>query len=113
MHDKPNPWDSGFQNPASGGTRHYYTSFDSPILNAQNISDIREIAKKVRAKMTSDTANSHQAFDVEFGFKDDELWLFQIRPFVENKNAKSSEYLSTITPSIAGQTTIAIQTSLE
>ncbi|MBE14718.1 MAG: phosphoenolpyruvate synthase [Cytophagaceae bacterium] len=99
--------------PASGGTRHYYTSFDSPILNAQNISDIREIAKKVRAKMTSDTANSHQAFDVEFGFKDDELWLFQIRPFVENKNAKSSEYLSTITPSIAGQTTIAIQTSLE
>jgi hypothetical protein len=37
---------------------------------------------------------------VELGFENDKLWLFQIRPFVENKTAKSSEYLEAISPKI-------------
>ena len=36
--------------------------------------------------------------DVELGFQDDKLWLFQIRPFVENKNALSNGYLDSISP---------------
>ncbi|NNE31096.1 MAG: phosphoenolpyruvate synthase [Winogradskyella sp.] len=86
--------------PQTGGTKPHYTGFESPILNAQNIEDIRNIAKKVRSKMKSDSATNSQAYDVEFGFKDNKLWLFQIRPFVENKTAKSSEYLASITPVI-------------
>ena len=27
-----------------------------------------------------------EAYDIEFGFADDKLWLFQIRPFVESKS---------------------------
>ena len=86
--------------PKSGGTEKLETSFYNPILNVNNIEDIREIAKKVRKKLGSESDSNSQAYDVEFGFKDDKLWLFQIRPFVENKAAKSSEYLESITPQI-------------
>ncbi|WP_430409337.1 PEP/pyruvate-binding domain-containing protein [Kordia sp.] len=98
--------------PDTGGTKHHYTSFESPILNEKNIEDIRTIAERVRAKMTEHTASSNQAYDVEFGFKDNKLWLFQIRPFVENKKAKSSEYLVSITPKIDTNKTISITTPL-
>ena len=98
--------------PESGGTKEYFTSFESPILNAQNIEDIRKMAARVREKMSSHTASKDQAYDVEFGFKDNKLWLFQIRPFVENKKAKSSDYLASITPKIDTQQMVSIKTTL-
>ncbi|WAC02403.1 hypothetical protein N7U66_01390 [Lacinutrix neustonica] len=86
--------------PETGGTKKYITTFDSPILNEQNIADIRTLAAKIRTTISKDSENENQAYDVEFGFKDNKLWLFQIRPFVENKQAKSSEYLASISPKI-------------
>jgi len=32
------------------------------------------------------------------GIKDDKIWLFQVRPFVENKSALGSEYLASLNP---------------
>lgn len=81
--------------PESGGTSKLYTSFERPILNQGNISDIRILAQEIR-----DCLDENQVYDVEFGFKNDKLWLFQIRPFVENKNARSSTYLQSIAPDI-------------
>ena len=37
--------------------------------------------------------DKNSPLDVELGFKDNKIWLFQIRPFVENKNALSLNYL--------------------
>jgi len=82
--------------PEYGGTKEYFTAFNEPILNENNIADIRKLAKEIRKKL----GENEQAFDVEFGFKDNKLWLFQIRPFVENKSAKSSDYLNSISPKI-------------
>ena len=48
--------------------------------------------------MAKNKNEKNQIYDVEFGFKDDKLWLFQIRPFVENKQANSSDYLNAISP---------------
>ena len=48
------------------------------------------------------------AYDVELGFKDNKLWLFQIRPFVENKKALSSTYLQSITPIVNTNKAIAL-----
>ncbi|WP_046744353.1 PEP/pyruvate-binding domain-containing protein [Kordia zhangzhouensis] len=98
--------------PEYGGTKEYFTTFESPILNQKNIKDIRSIATRVREKMSEHTASKNQAYDVEFGFKNDKLWLFQIRPFVENKKAKSSEYLMSITPKIDTNQTVSIKTIL-
>ena len=86
--------------PDYGGTKKYYTSFENQILNKDNIKEIRKIATKVREKIGEKSEDKNQAYDVEFGFKDDKLWLFQIRPFVENKQAKSSDYLNSIAPKI-------------
>lgn len=82
--------------PDYGGTKKNFTAFENPILNKKNIQDIRILASEIREKI----AEKDQAYDVEFGFKDNKLWLFQIRPFVENKQAKSSEYLNSISPKI-------------
>ncbi|MFC7356812.1 PEP/pyruvate-binding domain-containing protein [Jejudonia soesokkakensis] len=87
--------------PASGGTTKNTTTFENEILNDKNIEDIREIASQIRTKIPQETNTDYQgAWDVELGFANDKLWLFQIRPFVENKKAKSSEYLTSISPTI-------------
>ena len=39
-------------------------------------------------------------FDVELGFQDDRIWLFQVRPYVENKQAQSSAYLRNLDPNL-------------
>ncbi|SHN02765.1 PEP/pyruvate-binding domain-containing protein [Polaribacter sp. KT 15] len=83
--------------PATGNTKKCYTTFNKPILNYNNINEIRELASEIREKIGKQNDDNH-AYDVEFGFKDDKLWLFQIRPFVENKQAKSSDYLNAISP---------------
>lgn len=95
--------------PITGGTFKKSSTFDKPILNAQNISDIRALAKTIRATMSQATNSDYQgAYDVELGFKDNKLWLFQIRPFVENKKALSSTYLQSITPVIDNNKVIAL-----
>ncbi|MDY0780607.1 PEP/pyruvate-binding domain-containing protein [Tenacibaculum sp. IB213877] len=93
--------------PQTGSTQPHIATFESPILNQKNIKHIRELAKTIRNKMPD-----NQAYDVEFGFKNDKLWLFQIRPFVENKTAKSSSYLNSITPKVDADTTIALTTKI-
>jgi len=93
--------------PQTGGVKKYKTSFHSSILNKQNIYDIRKLATNIRSKLSED-----EVYDVEFGFKDNKLWLFQIRPFVENKQANSSEYLNSITPKINANQKIKLTTTL-
>ena len=98
--------------PLAGGTKGYTTGFETPILNKKNIEDIRQLAKTIRKTMAKHQDDSSQAYDVEFGFKDDKLWLFQIRPFVENKQAKSSEYLASISSKIDGKDTVKLNTKI-
>ena len=85
--------------PKTGGTKGYSTTFESPILNAQNIESLREVAHEIRTKIPQETHTDYNgAYDVELGFENNKLWLFQIRPFVENKNALSNGYLDSISP---------------
>ncbi|AUC76821.1 PEP/pyruvate-binding domain-containing protein [Olleya sp. Bg11-27] len=95
--------------PITGGTFKKASTFEKPILNTQNISDIKQLAKTIRATMSQSTNSDYQgAYDVELGFKDNKLWLFQIRPFVENKKALSSAYLQSITPIVDNNKAIAL-----
>ncbi|GEQ87012.1 hypothetical protein ULMS_25200 [Patiriisocius marinistellae] len=87
--------------PKTGGTTKNTTTFEKEILNENNINDIRRIAEEIRVKIPQETGSEYEgAWDVELGFENNKLWLFQIRPFVENKRAKSSEYLTSITPKV-------------
>ncbi|SDI24342.1 PEP/pyruvate-binding domain-containing protein [Winogradskyella thalassocola] len=87
--------------PITGGMQKQTSTFDDFVLNIQNINEIRDLAKTIRIAIPKETNSDYEgAYDVELGFKDNKLWLFQIRPFVENKKALSSEYLESITPKI-------------
>lgn len=98
--------------PNYGGTKTYFTTFDNEILNEKNMDDLRKLATDIRAKIgTAETKN--QAYDVEFGFEENKLWLFQIRPFVENKQAKSSEYLNSIAPKIDQNKLVALSEKIK
>jgi phosphoenolpyruvate synthase/pyruvate phosphate dikinase len=99
--------------PVSGGTGKKMTTFENSILNAKNISEISDLANTIRRTMAQETNSDYDgAYDVELGFKDDKLWLFQIRPFVENKNALGSEYLQSITPTVNMQKEILLNSTL-
>ena len=87
--------------PATGGTEKRMSTFENFILSHENIEEIREFAKTIRVTMPEATKSDYEgAYDVELGFQNNKLWLFQIRPFVENKKALSSNYLESITPKI-------------
>ncbi len=93
--------------PKTGGTKTHYTTFEAPILNENNKQGIRSIVSSIRAtNMGKSKKEYNGAFDVELGFENDKLWLFQIRPFVENKQATSSGYLQSISPKINENQTI-------
>lgn len=87
--------------PQTGGTEKKKATFQDRVLSERNINEIRDLAHTIRDRVPKETQSDYQgAYDVELGFKDDKLWLFQIRPFVENKKALGSEYLESITPKI-------------
>ena len=87
--------------PKTGGTEKKKATFQDRVLNEGNINAIRELAHTIRERVPQETHSDYQgAYDVELGFKDNKLWLFQIRPFVENKKALGSTYLESITPKI-------------
>ncbi|NJC28314.1 PEP/pyruvate-binding domain-containing protein [Neolewinella antarctica] len=85
--------------PVAGGSVMVPAGFDKRVLTEQNLRDLRDISVKVESIMpesTGETGGTH--WDVELGFQNDKIFLFQIRPFVENQRAQSSDYLEKISP---------------
>lgn len=99
--------------PTTGGTGKKTATFQNRVVNEGNIKEIRELAKTIRETLPKETNSDYEgAYDVELGFQNDKLWLFQIRPFVENKKALSSDYLEAITPKINTEKEIPLSTQL-
>lgn len=95
--------------PTSGGTSKQLATFENRILSEADIHKICELAAMIRETLPKETNSDYEgAYDVELGFKDGKLWLFQIRPFVENKKALSSEYLESITPTVNNKKEISL-----
>ena len=87
--------------PVTGGSKMESTTFESPILSFENRTALRQLAESVRREIPQATsADNTGPYDIELGFQDNKIWLFQIRPFVENKQALSSGYLEKIAPKI-------------
>lgn len=76
-------------------------SFNERILSPQNLQDLRALSVKAERIMPESSGEaSNGPWDIELGFANDKMWLFQIRPFVENKRAQSSDYLESISPKV-------------
>lgn len=87
--------------PKTGGTQKMTATFEQPILSKENLSDLRDLAAEMRQILpTAPGVETEGPFDIELGFLNNQMWLFQVRPFVENKKAVASTYLESITPVI-------------
>jgi len=97
--------------PSTGGTKGNSGSFEKSILSRKNKNDLFELSRSLISKMQQ--KNIEGPYDVELGFKNDKIWLFQVRPFVENKNAKSSLYLESIAPEVDMKMLISLKTKIQ
>ncbi|MCB0688537.1 MAG: phosphoenolpyruvate synthase [Saprospiraceae bacterium] len=85
--------------PPTGGTSTNFATFNERILSESNLFQLRQIAAEIKKIMPGHLQLSDGTpMDVELGFKDNAIWLFQIRPFVENKNAQTINYLEKLAP---------------
>ncbi|WP_116105683.1 PEP/pyruvate-binding domain-containing protein [Lewinella sp. IMCC34191] len=85
--------------PATGGSVMVPAAFNERVLSERNLRDLYDLGQRVEQIMPKAEGMTAQGpFDVELGFQEDKIWLFQIRPFVENSQAQSSDYLQSIAP---------------
>lgn len=95
--------------PMNGGTSNYFTTFENPVLNENNINSLRHFAEQIKKQLPfTPGIETAGPFDIELGFKENKLWLFQVRPFVENKNAGASAYLNSLNPEFRKNKMISI-----
>ena len=94
------PWR---RNPApAGGVDKLPASGDEAVLKPDEIKQLIRFAKELPdrfPRVTDDQGNPAPA-DIEFGFLDGKLKLFQIRPFLESRKARGSGYLSAMDKSL-------------
>jgi phosphoenolpyruvate synthase/pyruvate phosphate dikinase len=78
-----------------GGVERLPASGTDAVLQPDEITRLISFAKEVPMRFPELRTKDGQPIpaDVEFGFRGGELALLQIRPFVENRNARRNEYL--------------------
>ncbi len=81
--------------PKNGGIQKDFASFDQPVLSTSDLNQLTTLTHAAVDKLsTSAGVEKNVPFDMELGIKDGKIWLFQVRPFVENKKANATEYLT-------------------
>jgi len=96
------PWRRN-PNPA-GGVDKLPVSGSDTVLQPDEIRQLITFAKELPEKfppITDDDGNLAPA-DIEFGFLDGKLHLFQLRPFLESRHARGSSYLNKMDQSLQG-----------
>ncbi len=80
---------------SEGGIRRTAASGRDYVLSADEIDVLRRLAVDIdqRLEMARDGDGNPVPLDIEFGFQDGKLALFQVRPFVQAKHARRTRYL--------------------
>ncbi len=86
-------------NPAGGVV--WLPASDGAVLRSAEKNQLRALAEEVAVKAEPARNPQGQAlpWDIEFGFVDGELTLFQIRPLIERGQARADRMLSSLLPS--------------
>jgi hypothetical protein len=95
----------GWRRPAEGGgIETLPASGDDFVLQPAEIDRLVELVDDElpgRFPLILDDSGEPTAADIEFGFKDGQLQLFQIRPFLQSRGAARSTYLIEMDKSLA------------
>lgn len=80
---------------ATGGMAHEPVSNSEQVIEPDEINTLIALSRDVAARFPGIKNADGEAVpaDIEFGFVDGQLRLFQIRPFLENKNAQANMIL--------------------
>ncbi|MGQ0656879.1 MAG: PEP/pyruvate-binding domain-containing protein [Chromatiales bacterium] len=98
--------------PAQGGIEKVPVSGDEAVLKDNEIAQLIELVRDLPARFPAitDAEGMPAPADIEFGFLNGRLQLFQIRPFLESTRARSSDYLRSLDSTNPGalQTTVRL-----
>lgn len=78
-----------------GGTRWMAASRPDVLLMPGELAQLRSVVEEWEAKMAG-TPDRETTWDIEFGFLDGRLWLFQIRPFIRFRNSEVYQALEAL-----------------
>ena len=72
---------------AKGGSRIVASTGREEVLSPGEIDRLVATARTIQRELapTRDGTGRERPWDIEFGFADDRLWLFQVRPFIGNE----------------------------
>jgi hypothetical protein len=79
-----------------GGLEPVAVGFERPVLDAGERRDIRDVARIARERLPGTRGLSTGPYDLELGFRDGRLWLFQVRRFVERGVGRALTYLMSL-----------------
>ena len=90
---------------ATSGVDKLPVSGDQSVLKPDEIKQLITLAKELPNRfppITDDDGNPAPA-DIEFGFLDGKLQLFQLRPFLESRDSQGGAYLSDMDKTLRGK----------
>jgi phosphoenolpyruvate synthase/pyruvate phosphate dikinase len=81
-----------------GGSRVVPASGKEEVLTPREIDELVAAGKAVSQKLepARDSAGRPRPWDIEFGFSNGKLWLFQSRPFIGNESVKNVPALAVL-----------------
>jgi phosphoenolpyruvate synthase/pyruvate phosphate dikinase len=94
----------------AGGLAEVPTSGLDLVLTLQEIAQLRQLARDVKEKFPPERDSSGEVlpWDIEFGFVEAQLRLFQIRPLSRFRETAILEALAAFEPNAAARTTIRL-----
>ncbi len=99
--------------PASGGVEKETVHFDRPVLTPEDRRAVRALVHRIRQTIPGTPGVEGEGpYDVELGFINGSLRLFQIRPFVENKKAGTLTYLQSLDRMTQAPETVSLNQEL-
>ena len=74
-----------------GGTRRVPSSGRDAVLSSEEVTELVAVGQEVARQLepARDATGRERAWDIEFGFAGNKLWLFQSRPFLGNESVKN------------------------
>jgi phosphoenolpyruvate synthase/pyruvate phosphate dikinase len=89
----------------NGGVDKELVEYPQTVLKPNEIRQLIHLAQDLPRRYPSllDAGGTPAPADIEFGFVDGKLQLFQIRPFLESVQARSNEYLNDLDRDMTSQ----------
>lgn len=96
----------------SGGLVKRQRAANGQVLTATEINKLVAMAKTLKEKFPQrDESGATTPADVEFGFKQGELVLFQVRPYLQNRQVRKNQYLISMDQGLKRNNTITVNMS--